>query len=63
MAWKNSVAKKKGEQKMNDPNKKVNQEENEPDKDEKIQVTDNEAEKAAGGADFWFWDRERRKPK
>lgn len=46
---------------MNDPNKKVNQEETP--KDEKIQVPEDEAEKAAGGADFWFWDRERRKPK
>ena len=32
---------------MNDPNKKVNQEETP--KDEKIQITDSEAEKAAGG--------------
>ena len=48
---------------MNDPNKKVNQEETETGKGEKIQVTDDEAEKAAGGADFWFWDREKRKPK
>ena len=46
---------------MNDPNKKENPKETE--KDEKIQLTDEEAEKAAGGADFWFWDRERRKPK
>ena len=46
---------------MDDPNKKENPKETE--KDEKIQLTDEEAEKAAGGADFWFWDRERRKPK
>ena len=48
---------------MDDPKKKVNQEETETGKSEKIQVTDDEAEKAAGGADFWFWDREKRKPK
>ena len=33
---------------MNDPNKKVNQEETP--KDEKIQLTDSEAENAAGGS-------------
>ena len=46
---------------MNDPSKKVTPEEAE--KDDKIQVPDEEAEKVAAGADFWFWDRERRKPK
>lgn len=46
---------------MDDPNKKVSQEE--PEKDEKIELTDEEAEKAAGGAGFWFWDREKKKPK
>ena len=35
---------------MNDPNKKVNPEETP--KDEKIQLTDSEAEKAAGGSDI-----------
>lgn len=48
---------------MDDPNKKVKPEETEANKDEKIQVPDEEAEKAAGGASFGFWDREKRKPK
>ena len=46
---------------MNDPNKKENLEETK--QEEKIELTDEEAEKAAGGADFWFWDRGKRKPK
>lgn len=46
---------------MNDPNKKAEPEET--GKDEKIEIAEDEAEKAAGGADFWFWDREKRKPK
>ncbi len=46
---------------MDDPNKKENLEETK--KDEKIELTDEEAEKAAGGASFGFWDREKRKPK
>ncbi|MBR3015594.1 MAG: hypothetical protein IKH57_00675 [Clostridia bacterium] len=46
---------------MDDPNKKVKQEE--IDKNEKAQITDDEAEKAAGGANFWFFDDETRKPK
>lgn len=28
-----------------------------------MQLTDEELEKAAGGADFWLWDRGKRKPK
>ena len=46
---------------MDDPNKKENLEETK--KDEKIELTDDEAEKAAGGASFGFYDREKRKPK
>ena len=46
---------------MDDPNKKENLEETK--KDEKIELTDEEAEKAAGGASFGFWDREKKKPK
>ena len=46
---------------MNDPNKKVNPEVT--GKDEKIELTDDEAEKTAGGAGFCFWDRESKKPK
>ena len=46
---------------MNDPNKKAEPEET--GKDEKIEIAESEAEKAAGGADFWFWDRETKKPK
>ena len=46
---------------MDDQNKKVNQKE--IDKDGKIQITDEEAKKVAAGADFWFWDDEKRKPK
>ena len=40
---------------MNDPNKKANPEETP--KDERIQITDSEAEKAAGGAGFTRVDR------
>ena len=46
---------------MDDKEKKVTQEENA--KDEKIEIVESEAEKAAGGADFWFWDRGNKKPK
>ena len=46
---------------MDDQNKKVNQKE--IDKDRKIQITDEEMEKVAAGADFWFWDKENRGPK
>ena len=46
---------------MNDPTKKVNPEETP--KDEKVEMTEEEAEKAAGGASFGFYDREKRKPK
>lgn len=48
---------------MADPNKKVNQEETETNKDEKIQLTENDLDKVVGGADFWFWDKDKRKPK
>ena len=48
---------------MNDPNKKNSQEQIKTNKNEKIQVTDNELEKVIGGANFWFFDDERRKPK
>ncbi|MBR5345906.1 MAG: hypothetical protein IK127_08805 [Clostridia bacterium] len=48
---------------MNDPNKKNSQEQIKTNKNEKIQVTDNELEKVTGGANFWFFDDERRKPK
>ena len=46
---------------MNDPTKKVNPEEDP--KDEKVEMTEEEAEKVAGGASFGFYDREKRKPK
>ena len=46
---------------MDDPAKKEPLEETK--KDEKIELTDEEAEKAAGGASFGFYDREKRKPK
>ena len=42
---------------MNDPNKKVNPEETEAPKDGKTQVSDDEAEKVAGGASFQKWKR------
>ena len=49
---------------MDDPNKKVNQEETQTGKDEKIQVADDEAEKAAGGAKFESWeDKKPRRPR
>ena len=48
---------------MDDPNKKVNQEETEANKDESIQLTEDNLEKVAGGADFCFWDRERKNQK
>ena len=48
---------------MNDSSKKENQEQIETDKNERIRVTDGEAEKVAGGANFWFFDDEKRKPK
>ena len=46
---------------MNDPVKKETLEEAK--KDEKIELTDKEAEKAAGGASFGFYDREKKKAK
>ena len=46
---------------MNDPVKKETLEEAK--EDEKIELTDEEAEKAAGGVSFGFYDREKRKPK
>jgi hypothetical protein len=46
---------------MNDPAKKETLEETK--EGEKIELTDEEAEKAAGGASFGFYDREKRKPK
>ncbi len=51
---------------MNDHNKMANPKETdkkEADKGAKIQVPDEKAEKVAGGAGFWFWDRETKKPK
>lgn len=51
----------KEEQKMDDKEKKTAQEETP--KDEKVEMTEEEAEKAAGGASFGFYDREKRKPK
>ena len=48
---------------MNDPNKKENMEQTETGKCEKIQITDEELEKVAGGANFWFFDDEKRKPR
>ncbi len=46
---------------MDDPTKKETPEETK--KDEKNELTDEEAEKAAGGASFGFYDREKRRPK
>ncbi len=46
---------------MDDKEKKTVQEETP--KDEKVEMTEEEAEKAAGGASFGFYDREKRKPK
>ena len=48
---------------MNDPNKKANPEETP--KAEKIELTDDEVEKAAGGAKFNSWGDEKksRRPK
>ena len=46
---------------MDDKEKKTAQEENTG--DEKAEMTEEEAEKAAGGASFGFYDREKRKPK
>ena len=51
----------KEEQKMDDKEKKGTQEENV--KGEKVEIAEDEAEKAAGGASFGFYDREKRKPK
>ena len=51
----------KENQEMDGKEKKAAQEENV--KGEKIEIAESEAEKAAGGADFWFWDRETKKPK
>ena len=48
---------------MDDPNKKVNQEATEANKDENYQITDAEAEKAVGGASFEKFDFENKKPK
>ena len=48
---------------MNDPTKKENREQIETGKSEKVQVADNELEKVAGGANFWFFDDESRKSK
>ena len=45
-------------QNMNDPNKKENQEPVETDRNEKTELTIDELEKVAGGANFWFFDRE-----
>ena len=46
---------------MDDLAKKVTLEEAK--KDEKIELTDKEAEKVVGGASFGFYDREKRKPR
>lgn len=48
---------------MNDPNKKENQEQGKTGKREKIPVTTDELDKVTGGANFWFFDDEKRKPK
>ena len=48
---------------MNGPDKMKKQEQIETDKGEKILVADDELEKVTGGANFWFFDDERRKPK
>ena len=47
---------------MNDPNKKKNRGQIETGRIEKIPVTIDELEKVTGGANFWFWDDEKRKP-
>jgi len=52
---------------MNNPGKKENQEQEqtENNKNEMTPVTLNldELEKVTGGANFWFWDTERKKPR
>ncbi len=48
---------------MSDPIKMDNQEPVETDKSKKTQITADELEKVTGGANFWFFDDERRKPK
>ncbi len=47
---------------MDDTAKKETLEEAKKD-EKKIELTDEEAEKIAGGASFGFYDREKRKPK
>ena len=32
-------------------------------KEAEAQLTDEELDKVDGGADFWFWDREKRRPR
>ena len=56
------TAEKKGEQLMDDTAKKETLEEAKKG-EKKIELTDEEAEKIAGGASFGFYDREKRKPK
>ena len=48
---------------MNDQNKRENQKQIETGRSEKIPVTVDELEKATGGANFWFFDDEKRKPR
>ena len=48
---------------MNDSDKKGNQKQTVPGMSEKRPVTLDELEKVTGGADFWFFDDERRKPR
>ena len=55
--------KRKGVQSMNDPGKKENPEQIETGKGNKIHVSDEELEKVTGGANFWFFDDEKRKPR
>ena len=48
---------------MDDPNKKVQQEETATDKNENLELSDDDSDNVAGGATFWFFDKEKRKPK
>lgn len=48
---------------MDDPNKKVQQEETATDKNENLELSDDDLDNVAGGASFGFYDREKRKPK
>ena len=48
---------------MSNPNKKDNREQTETDQREKVQVSDDDLAQVVGGANFWFFDDERRKPR